>query len=44
MVPHLWIKEWLDMFGVAEIIKTLLVNKSELGEVDTKQGIFQGDF
>ena len=44
MVPYLWIKEWLDMFGVAEIIKTLLVNKSELGEVDTKQGIFQGDF
>ena len=43
------------MFGVAENIKTLLVNStekwrvvlcagnSELGEVDIKRGIFQGD-
>ena len=43
------------MFGVAENIKTLLVNNmekwrvmscagnSELGEIDIKQGIFQGD-
>ena len=55
MVPHSWIKECLDFFGVAENIKTLLVNSmekwrvmlcaenSELGEVDIKRGIFQGD-
>ena len=55
MVAHLWIKECLELFGVAENIKTLLVNSmkkgrvmlcagnSVLGEVDTKQGIFQGD-
>ena len=54
MVPHSWIKECLDLFGVAENIKTLLINSmemwrvmlyagnSELGEVDIKQGIFQG--
>ena len=53
MVPNSWIKECLDLFGVAENIKTLLVNNmekwrvvlrarnSELGEVDTKRGIFQ---
>ena len=28
MVPHLWIKECLDLFGVAEHIKSLLVWKS----------------
>ena len=56
MVPHLWIKECLDLFRVAESIKALLVNiiekwrvmlcakKSELREVDIKQGIFQGDY
>ena len=55
MVPHLWIKECLDLLGVTENIKTLLVNSmekwrvmlyagnSELREVDIKQGIFQGD-
>ena len=55
MVPHLWIKECLDLFGLAENIKTLLVNSmekrrlmlcagnSELGEVDIKQSIFQRD-
>ena len=55
MVPNSWIKECLDLFGVAENIKTLLVNSmkkwrvmlcagnSELGEVDIKRGIFQGD-
>ena len=49
---YLWVKECLDMFGVAENIKTLLVNStekwrvmlcagnSELGEVDNKRGIF----
>ena len=48
MVPHLWIIECLDLFAVAENIKSLLVNSmgkwkvmlclgnSELGEVETK--------
>ena len=55
MVPHLWIVECLDLFGVAGNIKSLLVNSmekwkvmlcsgnSELDEVEIKQGIFQGD-
>ena len=55
MVPHSWIIECLDLFGVAENIKSLLVNSmekwkvmlcsenSELGEVEIKQDTFQGD-
>ena len=55
MVPHSWTIECLDLFGVAENIKSLLVNcmekwkvmlysgNSELGEVEIKRGIFQGD-
>ena len=50
MVPYSWTKECLDLFRVAENIKTLLINNmekcagnSELGEVDIKGGIFQGD-
>ena len=55
MVPHYWVVQCLDLFGVAENIKSLLVNSmekwkvmlcsgnSELGEVKIKQGIFQGD-
>ena len=55
VVPHLWIIECLDLFGVAENIESLLVNSiakwkvilcsrnSELGEVEIKRGIFQGD-
>ena len=53
MLPHLWIIECLDLFGVAENIKGLLVmfrklvmlcsGSSELGEVEIKRGIFQGD-
>ena len=47
--------ECLDLFGVAENIKSLLLNSmekwkvmlcsgnSELGEVEIKRGIFQGD-
>ena len=54
MVPNSWITECLDLFGVAQNIKSLLVNNmekwkvmlcsgnSELGEVDIKKGIFQG--
>ena len=56
MVPHSWIIECLDSFGVAENIKSLLVNSmekwkvmlcsgnSELGKVEIKQGVFQGYF
>ena len=55
MVPHSRIIQCLDLFGVAENIKSLLVNSmekwkvmlcsgnSELGEVEIKRGIFQGD-
>ena len=55
MIPHSRIIECLDLFGVAENIKSLLVNSmekwkvmlcsgtSELGEVEIKRGIFQGD-
>ena len=55
MAAHSWIIECLDLFGVAENIKSLLVNSvekqkvmvcsgnSELGKFEIKQGIFQGD-
>ena len=55
MVPHSWIMECLDLLRVAEKIKSLLVNSMkkwkimlcsgnfELGEVEIKGGIFQGD-
>ena len=55
MVPHSWIKKCLELFGVAESIKMLLVNSmkkwrvilcagnSKLREVHIKRGIFQGD-
>ena len=54
-MPHSWIKEHLDLFGVAEHVKISLVNSleklrvmlcagnSELGEVDIQRGVFQGD-
>ena len=55
MVPHSWIIEFLDLFRVAENIKSLLVNfmekwkvllcsgNSKLYEVEIKQGVLQGD-
>ena len=55
MVPHSGIIECLYLFGLAKNIKSLLVNSmekwkvvlcsgnSELGEVEIKRGIFQGD-
>ena len=55
LVPHSWIIECLDMFGIADNIKQLLIDsmkkwKTELtssgevlGEVEIKRGIFQGD-
>ena len=33
MVPHLWIIECLDLFGVAENIKSLLANSMEKWKV-----------
>ena len=54
IVPHSWIMECLNLFGVAENVKSLFVNgmekwkvmlssgNSELGEVEIKRGIFQG--
>ena len=53
MVPHSLIIECLDLFGVAENIKSLLVNSMEkwkvmlcsgnpeFGKVEIKHGIFQ---
>ena len=55
MVPHSWILECLDLFGIAENIKRLLMTsmkswKTELtscgevlAEVRIRRGIFQGD-
>ena len=55
MVPHSWIIKCLNLFGVLENIKSLLVNsmekwkeilcseKSELDEVEIKRRIFQGE-
>ena len=55
MVPHSWIIEHLDLFGVAQNIESLSVNSmekwkvmlcsgnSDLGEIEITQGIFQGD-
>ena len=54
MVPHSWIVECLDLFVVAENIKSWLLNSMEkwkvmlcsgnfeLGKVEIKRGIFQG--
>ena len=55
MVPHSWIKECLNMFGIADNIKELLINSMDtwrteltscgenIGEVRIRRGIFQGD-
>ena len=55
MVPHSQITECLDLFGVAENNRSLLVNimkkwklmlcswKFQLGKVEVKRGTFQGD-
>ena len=55
MAPHSRIIECLDLFGVAENMKTLFVNSiekwkvmlcsrnSELDEAEIKRGVFQGD-
>ena len=54
-VPHSWINECMEMFGIAENVRNLLKtsmeqwklsltgNGEDLGEVNVKRGIFQGD-
>ena len=55
MLPYSWIREYLDMFGIASNIKRLLYMIMEewrtelhsmstpIGEVKITRGIFQGD-
>ena len=55
LVPHSWIIECMKMFGIAENVTNFLgksmeqwklsltSNGKDLGEVDVKRGIFQGD-
>ena len=55
MVPHSWLEECLNIFGIAGNIKKLLTESMKnwrtelpsggnvLGEVHIKRGIFQGD-
>ena len=55
MVPHSWIAECLEMFGIAENVKKVLIDsmktwKTELtssgerlGVIHVRRGIFQGD-
>ncbi len=54
-VPHSWISECMEIFGIAENVRNFLQrcmgqwkllltsNGEELGNVDVKRGIFQGD-
>ena len=54
-VPHSWICECMEMFGIAGNVReflqrsmvqwklSLTSNGEELGDVDVKRGIFQGD-
>ena len=55
MVPHSWISECLEIFGIANNVQDFLNNSMKslqlelntsgktLAEVDIKRGIFQGD-
>ena len=55
LVPHSWVNERMEMFGIAENLRTFLqksmqqwrlsltANGEDLGEVNVKRGIFQGD-
>ena len=55
MVPHSWLEECLEIFGIADNVKKLLSNSMKtwrteltscgesLGDVQIKRGIFQGD-
>ena len=54
-VPHSWIKECIEMFGIAENVRkfleknmeqwklSLTSNWEDLGDVKVRRGIFQGD-
>ena len=54
-IPHSWIKECMELMGIAENVRELLVksmkqwkllltsNGNELGDVKVNRGIFQGD-
>ena len=55
LVPHSWVNECMEMFGIAENLRTLLqksvqqwrlsltANSEDLEEVNVERGIFQGD-
>ena len=55
LVPHSWVNECMEMFGIAENLRTFLqksmqqwrlsltANGEDLREVNVKRGIFQGD-
>ena len=55
LVPHSWIKEFMELMGIAEDVRELLEksmkqwklslasNGNELGDVKVNRGIFQGD-
>ena len=55
LVPHSWVNECMEMFGIAENLRTflqksmqqwrlsLMANGEDLGEINVKRGIFQGD-
>ena len=55
LVLHSWVNECMEMFGIAENLRTFLqksmqqwrlsltANGEDLGEVNVKRGIFQGD-
>ena len=54
LFPHSWVIECMEMFGIAENLRTFLqksmqqwrlsltANREDLGEVNLKRGIFQG--
>ena len=55
LIPHSWVIECMEMFGIAENLRTFLqksmqqwrlsltANGEDLAEVNVKMGIFQGD-
>ena len=55
LVPHSWVNECMEMFRIAQNLRTFLqksmqrwrlsltANGEDLGEVNVKRGIFQGD-
>ena len=55
LVPHSWVNECMEMFGIAENLRTFLqknmqqwrlsltTNGEDMGEVNVKRGIFHAD-